>query len=70
MSEPFLTTSDVAQLLQVHNETVYILIAKKGLPAAKIGRQWLFDEQKVRAWVETHYATPDSAEGTLTQKEF
>ena len=69
MAEPFLTASDVARLLQVHIETVYILIAKHGLPAAKIGRCWRFEEQKVRAWFEKHYAKLDAAEDTLNQKE-
>lgn len=69
MAKPFLTASDVARLLQVHIETVYILIAKRGLPAAKIGRYWRFEEKKVRAWFETHYVTLDAAEDTLNQKE-
>ena len=52
MSESFLTATDVAQLLQLNVETVYGLIAKQGLPAAKIGRLWRFEESKIRAWVE------------------
>jgi excisionase family DNA binding protein len=69
MAEPFLTASDVARLLQVHIETVYILVAKHSLPAAKIGRRWRFEEQKVRAWFEAHYATLDEAQDTLNHKE-
>jgi excisionase family DNA binding protein len=52
MPEPLLTTSEVAKLLRLSVETVYTLIAMKGLPVAKIGSQWRFEESRVRAWVE------------------
>ena len=68
MSEPFLTASDDARLLQVHVETVYLLIAKRGLPAFKIGRHWRFEEAQVRTWLESHYATPSVVQGALEQK--
>ena len=59
MPEHFLPTSDVAHLFQLHVETVYILIAKHGLPAAKIGRRWRFEKSKVHAWFDTYYQTDD-----------
>ncbi len=52
MLEPLLTATDVAQLLQVHVETVYLLITKQGLPASKVGGQWRFEEDKIHAWLE------------------
>ncbi len=52
MSEPFLTATDVAQLLQLNVETVYHLIARQGLPASKIGKLWRSEESKIRTWVQ------------------
>jgi excisionase family DNA binding protein len=57
MSEPFLTTTEVAALLKLNVETIYDLIAKEGLPAAKVGGQWRFQESRIRAWVEARYAS-------------
>jgi excisionase family DNA binding protein len=56
MFEPLLTASEVAQLLKLNVETVYALIAIKGLPAVKIGGQWRFESARVQAWVEDCYA--------------
>ena len=50
MPEPFLTTTDVAELFKLNVETVYLLIAQQGLPATKIGGQWRFDESEIREW--------------------
>jgi len=55
MPEPLLTASEVAALLKLNVETVYTLITTRGLPAAKIGGRWRFEEARVRAWVETCY---------------
>ena len=56
MPEALLTAAEVAELLKLHVETVYALIAKAGLPAAKIGGQWRFEEARLRAWIEAHSA--------------
>jgi excisionase family DNA binding protein len=58
MPESLLTASEVAKLLRLNVETVYTLIATKGLPAAKIGSQWRFEESRVRAWVEAWMREP------------
>lgn len=62
MAEPLLTASEVAQLLKLNVETVYGLIATQGLPAAKIGGQWRFEEPKIRAWVEKRYVDSQQPE--------
>ena len=56
MPEPALTAAEVARLLKLNVETVYTLIRKDGLPAARIGGQWRFSEEKVRAWFEARHA--------------
>lgn len=50
MSRPYLTAFQVAELLQLNVETVYVLIAREGLPATRVGRRWRFDESHVRRW--------------------
>jgi excisionase family DNA binding protein len=69
MSTPFLTAGEVAQLLKLNVETVYTLIAKHGLPASRIGKQWRFDEAKIRAWIEAHSVTPAPFPGMPVQAQ-
>lgn len=52
MSHGFLTPSEVAELLKLNIDTVYILVNKGELPGAKIGGQWRFDESTIRSWFE------------------
>ena len=56
MPKPLLTAAEVAALLRVHVETVYALIAQQGLPAARVGGRWRFEEAKVREWFAAQYA--------------
>lgn len=44
-----LTTTEVAELLQVHPKHVYRLI-KRGLPAKRVGGEWRFDRVAVLGW--------------------
>lgn len=37
---PFLTISDIAKELQIHEVTVYRLAKNKQIPAFKVGGQW------------------------------
>ena len=60
MPKTFLTAAQVAEIFQVHVETIYILIKEDGLPAAKIGHRWRFEESKVRAWFENRYVSHES----------
>jgi excisionase family DNA binding protein len=52
-TDPYLTARDVADLLKLNVETVYILIAKERLPAVKIGGQWRFDASEIHNWFKT-----------------
>ena len=53
MPTTFLTAAEVAELLKLNVETVYSLVSKEGLPAAKLGGQWRFSESDVLSWVAT-----------------
>lgn len=61
MSAPLLTAVEVAELLKLNVETVYALIRKDRLPAAKIGGQWRFSEEKVRAWFNARHVSEPAA---------
>lgn len=52
MGPPFLSTKEVAKLLDVNEKMVYTLIQEKGLPAAKVTGKWLFPLRLVEQWIE------------------
>jgi putative molybdopterin biosynthesis protein len=52
MGSPFLTTREVAKLLDVNEKMVYTLIQEKGLPATKVTGKWLFPLRLVEQWIE------------------
>jgi excisionase family DNA binding protein len=48
---PLLTTSEVAQVLQIHPKQVYRLV-RQGLPGRRVGGEWRFLHDEVIGWVE------------------
>lgn len=50
----YLNTKEVAQLLQVNEKAVYVLIGEKGLPATKVTGKWLFPRHLVEEWLELY----------------
>lgn len=52
MKSKFLSTREVADLLQVNEKMVYSLINTKGLPATKVTGKWLFPRKIVEEWLE------------------
>lgn len=48
----YLTTKEVALLLQVNEKAVYTLISEKGLPATKVTGKWLFPRHLVEEWLD------------------
>jgi excisionase family DNA binding protein len=59
VSEPWLSADDIAAHLGVTKETVYVLIADKGMPAHKVGRLWKFQVSEVDKWVRSGGASSD-----------
>ena len=59
MSEPWLSTDEIAAHLGVTKDTVYAWIADKGMPAHKIGRLWKCQASEVDDWVRTGAAASD-----------
>lgn len=50
----YLTTREVAKLLNINEKMVYSLVNDKGLPATKVTGKWLFPRHLVEEWLETH----------------
>jgi len=59
----YLTTRDVAQLLQVNEKAVYSLVSEKGLPATKVTGKWLFPRHFVEEWLDGSIANLPAASG-------
>lgn len=51
MRETLITVEQVAGYLSVDKFTVYRLIAKKEIPAFKVGSQWRFKRSLIDAWL-------------------
>ncbi len=58
IEEPFLTTEEVLEYLQVNLRTVYRLIKAGKIPAVRVGRQWRFRRSDLDAWLERQAARP------------
>lgn len=54
MQEKLLTIDQVAGYLKVDRFTVYRLVAKRKLPAFKVGNQWRFKRKTIDAWLENN----------------
>lgn len=49
--DPFLTTEEVLDYLQINLRTIYRLIRLGKLPAVRVGRQWRFRRQDLDVWL-------------------
>ncbi|MBN1832308.1 MAG: helix-turn-helix transcriptional regulator [Deltaproteobacteria bacterium] len=50
----FLSTREVAEILDVNEKMIYTLITDKGLPATKVTGKWLFPKALVEQWLDSH----------------
>jgi excisionase family DNA binding protein len=70
MNDPFLTTEDVTDYLQLNLRTVYRLIRDGRIPAVRVGRQWRFRRSDVDRWLEGRKpATPGTRDETVPRVE-
>ncbi len=51
MDEILLTLEQVAEYLNVDRCTVYRLLARRQLPAFKVGNQWRFKKRMIETWL-------------------
>lgn len=49
-----MTVKEVAALLRVSPQTLYKMLEQGSIPALRIGNQWRFDRERVKAWLETN----------------
>lgn len=52
MSDRWLSVDEVAEHLGVSKDSVYVWIAKRGMPAHKVGRLWKFQKVEIDTWVK------------------
>ena len=69
MNEPFLTTDEVLEYLQVNLRTVYRLIKAGKIPAVRVGRQWRFRRSDIDAWLVSQQTGVVPAPPTPTEAE-
>jgi len=46
-----MTVEEVAGYLRVTEKTIYRLLERSGIPAAKVGHQWRFDKTSIDEWL-------------------
>jgi excisionase family DNA binding protein len=62
MSDRWVSVEEIAEYLGVSKDTVYGWIAKKDMPAHKVGRLWKFKTDEVDDWVRNGKASDDLKE--------
>ena len=60
--EKWVTLKDVMEYLGVGRETVLQWIAKRNMPAFKVGRLWKFKLSEVDEWIRSGGAADDSTD--------
>ncbi len=68
-AKQYLTTKEVARLLQVNEKAVYGLISEKQLPATKVTGKWLFPRHLVEQWLDCSVVHQPAAEIAMTSTE-
>jgi excisionase family DNA binding protein len=53
VSEPWVSAEVIAQHLGVTKDSVYSWIARRGMPAHRVGRLWKFQISEVDTWVRS-----------------
>lgn len=59
MTDRWLSVEEIADYLGVSRDTVYGWIAKRDMPAHKVGRLWKFKSDEVDEWVRNGRAADD-----------
>lgn len=59
MSDRWMSVDEIANYLGVSKDTIYGWIAKREMPAHKVGRLWKFKSDEVDDWVRAGKASED-----------
>lgn len=57
--KPFLRPEEVAELLDISENTIRHWLRKGELPGVKFGRQWRIRKDDLDKFIEQHYRTKD-----------
>lgn len=57
MQDELLTTRQVARYLNVDKFTIYRLVARKQIPAFRVGNQWRFEKSILERWLDKNMNT-------------
>ncbi|SDT86896.1 transcriptional regulator, AlpA family [Pseudomonas pohangensis] len=60
MTDRWLSVDEITEHLGVSKDTIYTWIAKRQMPAHKVGRLWKFQKGEVDTWVKAGGASEDS----------
>jgi len=63
MSDRWLSVEEIAAHLGVSKDTIYAWIAKKHMPAHRVGRLWKFQKSEIDDWVKAGGAGEMSEDG-------
>lgn len=67
--EPWVTMKDVQEHVGARRETIAQWIAKRNMPAYKVGRQWKFKLSEVDEWVRSGGAADDDHHPTRAEED-
>lgn len=56
----YLSTTELAKFLKLHQKKVYAMAAAGQLPAVRVSGKWLFPRELVERWLEQHTVYPAS----------
>lgn len=63
MLDRWLSVEEIAEYLGISKDTVYAWIAKKNMPAHRVGRFWKFQRSEVDEWIKSGAADESKIEG-------
>jgi excisionase family DNA binding protein len=63
VTEPWVSADVIAAHLGVTKDSVYVWIAKRAMPAHRVGRLWKFQISEVDTWVRLAGADERTGEG-------
>ena len=66
--ENYVTIKEVQEFLGVRRETILQWIAKRNLPAYKVGRLWKFKISEIDAWVHSGDAASNEKDAADPQE--
>ena len=52
--ERYYSVREVAELFDVHINTIYNLVQRNQIPYFRVGRQYRFKESDLKKWIESH----------------